>query len=49
MFTAWELHKLLPKSELKVIVSGHSATEEGIASELVNATNSFSSLLTGKV
>ena len=40
--SAWDLHKAFPEAELKIIAdSGHSAMENGIISELVNATNKF--------
>ncbi|MCM8534364.1 MAG: prolyl aminopeptidase [Lentisphaeraceae bacterium] len=40
--SAWELAKLLPKSELTIIPdAGHSAAELGIVSALVEATDSF--------
>ncbi|KAG6577972.1 prolyl aminopeptidase [Phytophthora cinnamomi] len=40
--TAWELHKVLPESELHVVQSaGHSGMEPPTVKELVNATNKF--------
>lgn len=40
--SAWELHKAWPKSELKIIPdAGHAASEPGIRSALVEATNKF--------
>lgn len=40
--TAWDLHKVLPKSELHVVqTSGHSGMEPPTVKELVNATNKF--------
>lgn len=40
MESAWELHKAWPGSILRIIPdAGHSATEAGILSELVNATD----------
>lgn len=40
--TAWELHKQWPEAELKIVPdAGHSATEPGIISELVAATDRF--------
>jgi proline iminopeptidase len=40
--SAWELHKALPNSELRIVAdAGHSATEPGIRSELVQATEDF--------
>lgn len=45
IFTAWELHKVLPKSEFIVVDdAGHSATEPGIISELVKATEEYKRL-----
>lgn len=42
---AWDLHKALPKSELRVMAqSGHSAFEPEILSELVQATEDFKKL-----
>lgn len=39
---AWRLHKAWPESELHLVdASGHSATEPGIVSELVYATDGF--------
>lgn len=44
---AWELHKLLPKSELIIVKdAGHSGMEPGILSELVQATDDFKKLYT---
>lgn len=40
--SAWELHKALPNSELILVpTAGHSASEPGIRSELVKATDRF--------
>lgn len=40
--SAWELHKAWPKSELKIIAdAGHAASEPGIRSALIEATNKF--------
>ena len=40
--SAWELHQVWPKSELKIIQdAGHSMGELGIARELVASTNGF--------
>jgi proline iminopeptidase len=40
--SAWELHQKLPQSELFIIAeAGHSATEPGIRSKLVEATDFF--------
>ncbi len=39
---AWRLHQAWPESELKIIAdAGHSATEPGIVSALVNATRAM--------
>lgn len=43
---AWDLHQALPKSELRIVQqSGHSALEEGITKELLQATEDFKYLL----
>ncbi|MBW0516897.1 hypothetical protein O181_056612 [Austropuccinia psidii MF-1] len=43
--TAWELHKVWPEAEFKIISdAGHSAKEKGIQHELVNAANLFKTL-----
>lgn len=40
--SAWELHKALPKSQLHFIpAAGHSASEPGVRSALIEATDSF--------
>jgi proline iminopeptidase len=40
--TAWELHQAWPEAELRVVPdAGHSAFEDGIVHELVNATDRF--------
>ncbi|WP_132995516.1 prolyl aminopeptidase [Sporanaerobacter acetigenes] len=45
IYTAWELHKALPKSKFIVVKdAGHSATEVGIISELVQATEEYKKL-----
>jgi proline iminopeptidase len=45
MRSAWDLKQKLVESELKIIPdAGHSAMEDGIISELVNATDRFSEL-----
>ncbi|MEL6453676.1 MAG: prolyl aminopeptidase [Cyanobacteria bacterium J06623_5] len=45
MASAWELHRAWPEAELIVIDNaGHSATEPGITSALVDATERFASL-----
>ena len=42
MTSAWELHRAWPEAELVVVPSaGHSATEPGILSALVEATDKF--------
>ena len=42
MMSAWELHQAWPEAELQVIPdAGHSATEPGIISALVDATDRF--------
>jgi proline iminopeptidase len=43
--SAWELHKLWPEAELKIIKdSGHAASEPGIRAALIDATNQMKSL-----
>jgi proline iminopeptidase len=40
--SAWELHRAWPEAELKIVPdAGHSATEPGIVSALVEATDKF--------
>jgi proline iminopeptidase len=42
MMSAWELHRAWPESELQIIPdAGHSATEPGTISALVDATDRF--------
>ncbi|MBE9070981.1 alpha/beta hydrolase, partial [Leptolyngbya cf. ectocarpi LEGE 11479] len=42
MASAWELHRAWPEAELVVVPdAGHSATEPGILSALVEATDRF--------
>lgn len=42
MQSAWELHKALPGSELRIVPeAGHSATDPGLVHELVQATQDF--------
>jgi len=42
MMSAWELHRAWPEADLQVIAdAGHSATEPGIVSALVEATDRF--------
>jgi len=44
-YTAWDLHKVWPKGELKwVHDAGHSAKEEGIIHELILATDKYRDL-----
>jgi proline iminopeptidase len=43
--SAWDLHKALPKSELKLVQLGsHSPLDEGITTELVRATEDYKTL-----
>ena len=45
MVSAWELHRELPKANFEIVQdAGHSMTEEGIASKLVEYTDKFSDL-----
>lgn len=45
MITAWELHQVWPQAEFIVVPdAGHSMTEPGIKSSLLEATDKFSSL-----
>jgi proline iminopeptidase len=42
---AWELHKVWPEAELRVIPdAGHSMSEPGIRSALIEATDKFAGL-----
>ncbi|MEJ7712064.1 MAG: hypothetical protein WKF84_19940 [Pyrinomonadaceae bacterium] len=42
MMSAWELSKAWPEANLRIVPdAGHSATEPGITSELVAATDRF--------
>jgi proline iminopeptidase len=42
MMSAWELHRAWPEADLQIIPdAGHSATEPGISSALVEATDRF--------
>ena len=42
MMSAWELHRAWPEADLRIIAdAGHSATEPGIVSALVEATDRF--------
>lgn len=42
--SAYELHKLLPKSELFLTTTGHSGFEDEIIHRLVESTNKFAKL-----
>ncbi|MGH8460382.1 MAG: prolyl aminopeptidase [Stenotrophobium sp.] len=45
MRSAWDLHRAWPEAELQVVGdSGHAASEPGILSRLVDATNRFAAL-----
>ena len=45
MVSAWELHLALPEANFEIVQdAGHSMTEEGIASKLVEYTDKFSDL-----
>lgn len=45
MTSAWDLHRAWPEAELVVVdEAGHSATEEGITSALIEATDRFASV-----
>jgi len=45
MMTAWELHKAFPEADFQIIPdAGHSASEPGITSALVAATDRFALL-----
>ena len=45
MMSAWDLHRAWPEAEFRVIPdAGHSVTEPGIASALVEATDQFRKL-----
>jgi len=45
MASAWDLHRAWPESELIVVAdAGHSATEPGITSALIDATDQFAQL-----
>jgi proline iminopeptidase len=42
MMSAWDLHKAWPEAQMKIVPdAGHSATEPGITSALVEATDQF--------
>ena len=43
--SAWELHKSLPKSELRIVSNGsHSPMDDGMINELVRASEDFKAL-----
>ena len=43
MVSAWDLHKAMPKANFEIVQdAGHSMTEEGIASKLIEYTDKFS-------
>ena len=45
MVSAWELHRALPEADFEIVQdAGHSMTEEGIASKLVEYTDMFAEL-----
>lgn len=45
MTSAWDLHRAFPEARLVVVPdAGHSASEPGIISELIKATDEFSVL-----
>jgi len=45
MISAWELHRKFPEADFHVVQdAGHSITEKGIASKLIEYTDSFSEL-----
>ena len=45
MVSAWDLHKAFPEADFEIVQdAGHSMTEEGIASKLVEYTDRFSVL-----
>lgn len=45
VISAWELHQRLPQSELRIIAdAGHSITEPGICSALIEATDRFAQI-----
>jgi len=42
--TAWDLHQAWPEADFRLIAdAGHAASEPGIISELVKATDRFAS------
>jgi proline iminopeptidase len=45
MISAWDLHRKFPEADFHVVQdAGHSMTEAGIASKLVEFTDMYSSL-----
>ena len=45
MVSAWELHNALPEADFEVVQNaGHSMTEKGIATKLIEYTDRFSAL-----
>ena len=45
MISAWELHRAFPEADFEIVQdAGHSMTEKGIASKLVEYTDKFSEL-----
>ena len=49
MISAWELHKALPKSDLRIVADGsHSPMSPGMIDELVQASEDFKSLFADK-
>jgi len=49
MESAWELHEAWPEAEFKVIAdAGHAASEAGISTALIEATDRFAKLIAAK-
>ncbi len=45
MIAAWQLHKVLPKSDLRIVADGaHSPMDPGMAAEMIQASDDFLSL-----
>ena len=45
MVSAWDLHRAFPEADFEIVQdAGHSITEEGIATKLVEYTNKFTAL-----
>jgi len=43
--SAWQLHRVLPRSELRIVADGsHSPMDQGMAAELIQASEDFRSL-----